>query len=160
MSEDMATKKLSLIKDNYDHKRTVLSIISKICNDLLERGINHDNSKIEDYELYYFAETDRMKDVKFGDDSYKIRIKDINQPLGKALIHHYAYNRHHPEFHENGISDMNLCDLVEMLVDWIASMRCHSHKDVNSSMLFCKERFNISDQLFNVLKNTVNQFIE
>jgi len=38
-----------------------------------------------------------------------------------AIEHHYKNNRHHPEHFNNGIDEMNLVDLIELLCDWKAA---------------------------------------
>ena len=43
--------------------------------------------------------------------------------MGPALQHHYEDNCHHPEHYRNGIHDMNMVDLIEMLCDWRAAIK-------------------------------------
>jgi hypothetical protein len=77
-----------------------------------------------------------------------------------ALDHHYSNNRHHPEYFENGINDMTLIDLIEMLCDWYAATQRHNDGDIFKSIEFNKTRFNMSDQLVSILTNTVNELIK
>ena len=46
---------------------------------------------------------------------------NIDTKFKPAIDHHYANNRHHPEHWPNGINDMTLMDLIEMLADWKAA---------------------------------------
>ena len=62
---------------------------------------------------------------------------------------HYSLNRHHPEHHENGINDMSLIDLLEMLCDW-----CTAAKDIDQSIEINAKDYGISSQLRQILKNT------
>ena len=75
-----------------------------------------------------------------------------------ALDHHYANNRHHPEHFENGISDMNLIDLIEMICDWKSATARHSDGDIKRSIIINTNRFKLSDQLAKILSNTANTF--
>lgn len=59
------------------------------------------------------------------------------------------------EHFPNGINDMTLMDLVEMLADWKAASERHENGDVARSLDIQKGRFGISDQLHQVLHNTV-----
>ncbi len=77
-----------------------------------------------------------------------------------ALDHHYAQNRHHPEHYKNGIDDMTLVDLVEMLCDWKAATLKHNDGNILRSLEINSKRFNMSPQVYNILKNTVEQLFE
>jgi len=74
--------------------------------------------------------------------------------MGSAVKHHQENNSHHPEAHEEGIDGMNLIDIVEMLCDWKAATLRTKNGDIQKSLEIQKERFGISDQLYNILKNT------
>lgn len=75
----------------------------------------------------------------------------------KALDHHYANNRHHPEHFEHGIEDMNLLDILEMVVDWDSSASCRGTElDTNYSF----KRFKIEPQLQKIILNTLKLIYE
>jgi len=74
--------------------------------------------------------------------------------MGSAVKHHQENNSHHQEAHEEGIDGMNLIDIVEMLCDWKAATLRTKNGDIQKSLEIQKERFGISDQLYNILKNT------
>lgn len=76
-----------------------------------------------------------------------------------ALDHHYMVNRHHPEHFEDGINDMNLIDLIEMLVDWKAATMRHDNGDIWKSLALNQERFGYSDELKDLLMRTM-KYIE
>ena len=78
--------------------------------------------------------------------------------MGEALKHHYAANSHHPEHYENGIDGMTLIDVLEMLCDWKAATERHADGDIMRSLEVNRERFGISDQLANILANTVREW--
>ena len=74
-----------------------------------------------------------------------------------ALDHHYAENRHHPEHFENGIQEMNIVDICEMIADWKAASLRHADGDIMKSIEINQKRFGYSDELKSILINTVKQ---
>lgn len=67
---------------------------------------------------------------------------------GKPTIaHHYAANDHHPEHWPNGVNDMSLLSILEMLCDWKAASERTKQGSIQQSLPINKERFGISDQL-------------
>ena len=66
--------------------------------------------------------------------------------------HHRQY-RHHPEYFEHGIDDMNLVDLIEMLCDWAAA-----GADIEKSLKMNRGKYCISPQLMNLIENTIKDF--
>ena len=118
---------------------------------LTSRGENHDASKLEPGEIELFAEhTERLSEIEYNSDEYKAEL----EALKPALEHHYNSNRHHPEYHKNGINDMNLVDILEMLCDWKASCSRQKNGNLLKSIEINSERFNIDEQLSQVLINT------
>ena len=89
----------------------------------------------------------------------RIYIRRFLEDMKPALDHHYANNSHHPEHFKNGIDDMSLIDLLELLADWKGSTLRNKNGNIRKSLEINKERFKISDQLYNILNNTIN-FIE
>jgi rubredoxin len=57
----------------------------------------------------------------------------------------------------SGIYGMSLLDIIEMLADWKAATARHADGDIKESLRINRERFGISDQLFEILKNTVQE---
>ncbi len=78
--------------------------------------------------------------------------------MAPALENHYANNSHHPQHYTNGIDGMDLFDLLEMVLDWKASTLRSKDGDIFKSLDIQKERFNISNQLYNILNNTIVRF--
>lgn len=133
------------------HIERVRDYLSQVEDDLRERGLEHDASKLIDPELATFNEyTPKLKESTYGSDEYKGYLDG----MGDGLRHHYEHNRHHPEHHANGINDMTLVDLMEMLADWKAATERHDNGDLRRSLHIQKDRFGISDQLAAVLTNT------
>ena len=141
-------------KYTIEHQSNVRSLMGQIESDLGERSICHDVSKLLEPEKAIFDEfTPKLKASTYGSDEYKAMLKE----MGTALQHHYENNRHHPEHFENGINGMSLLDLVEMLADWKAAGMRHANGDMQDSLKINKERFGMSDQLFEIFQNTVEE---
>lgn len=142
-------------KDTMDHKEKVKKFMNKCIDDLVYRAENHDNSKLESPEKEYFDEyTPKLKDTTYGSEDYQECLKGLKV----ALDHHYKVNSHHPEHYENGVNGMTLVDLLELICDWKASSMRHEDGDINKSIEINKDRFKISDQLVDILKNTVKEY--
>ena len=163
------------------HIDNVRIFISKIMDELEHRGTIHDQSKLHSPELEIFDEyTPKLKNTTYGSDEYKQYLKEMQV----ALDHHYANNRHHPEhfiYYEcngcfkrfasmpdrcdvcyysqfqirNEVSQMNLIDIVEMLCDWKAATLRHADGDIRKSIEINKKRFCFSDELKQILINTI-----
>jgi len=152
---------------NYEtlkHIQTVQGLLLKIIRELTLRCELHDLSKLEEPELSTFVEyTPKLKHSTYGSDEYKRFLSEMKP----ALDHHYAMNRHHPEhfqeeadatFRATPINCMTLLDILEMLCDWKAATLRHNDGDIEKSIDINKKRFNISDQLTAILKNTIKLF--
>jgi hypothetical protein len=144
------------IKDLIQHKQWVAENMQIAANDLFQRAAVHDNSKFspEEFELYdqLFPE---LQKYAYGSPE----LKAVYKQLGPALNHHLKVNRHHPEYHENGINEMNLIDVLEMVCDWMAASK-RSKTGIDHGLEINKERYGISDQLFEIIKNTVAMLLE
>jgi hypothetical protein len=124
---------------------------------LTTRGVNHDAAKLESPEVEIFAEhTDCLKDLEYNSPEYKAHL----DAMKVALDHHYATYRHHPEHFQNGITDMNLIDLVEMLCDWKAAAERQHNGNLLTSIEQNAMRFKMSDQLKQILMNTAKTLDE
>lgn len=121
------------------------------------RGENHDASKMETPEVELFAEhTEKLSEIEYGSEEYK---KEL-EALKPALEHHYAVNRHHPQHFPNGINDMNLIDIVEMITDWKASSERNSNGNLLKSIELNAKRFEMDEQLTQILMNTARMMDE
>jgi hypothetical protein len=117
---------------------------------LLAKAEGHDKSKLEPPEKEIFdIYTPKLKELKFGSKEYKAALVD----MGEGLNHHYKVNKHHPEHYPSGIDGMTLYDIVEMFCDWCASAE---NKNNTIDIDCLAQRFNISDQLKEILINTMN----
>jgi hypothetical protein len=138
-------------QDTLNHIEMVRSFMLEASENIISRAMSHDESKLLPPEKALFDEqTPKLKSLTYGSEEYKQALKDLKP----ALDNHYKVNSHHPEHYENGVKDMNLFDLIEMLCDWKAATLRHDDGDFNKSMAINKERFSIPDDLFLVLEKT------
>lgn len=149
--ETSKTGPSAYLTDLIQHKEWVAENIQIGANDLFHRAAVHDNSKFAspEYEAYEAAFPDLAK-YAYGSPEFKAALATI-QP---ALQHHASVNRHHPEYHENGVDDMTLIDLYEMACDWEGAGR-RSETNIDEGLEINKERFGIGDQLLRIIKNTI-----
>lgn len=145
-------KKYDCTKDTRKHIKRVGFYIKGCIRELRKKAAFHDFDKIHDHtEKSLFDEfTPKLKDCTFGSDEYKSYLESLKP----ALDIHYKNNRHHPEHFKNGISGMNLIDLLEMLCDWKASSERHADGNILKSIEINQERFGYSDELKSILTNT------
>lgn len=143
-------------RDAKEHIQQVQKVIDAFCVILINRGLQHDRSKLHEPEKSAFDRViPQLEGVEYGSQEYKDTLKE----LGPALDHHYRVNRHHPEHFENGIVDMNLFDLLEMLADWKAAGLRYKGSSLERSLDINVERFNIPSVLEVVLRNTIKEVI-
>lgn len=143
--------------DTLLHIKRVSFFLTEAAAELIRRANVHDNSKLESPEKELFDEyTPKLKNCTYGSDEYKEYLKG----LSVALEHHYAGNSHHPEHYDNGVNGFDLFDLVEMFFDWKAATERHADGDIMKSIEINKNRFEISEQLCYIFKNTVNRYLK
>jgi len=139
-------------QDTLTHKDNVERFIQNMIDILLHRANHHDNSKLNPLEKPIFDKySPKLSTLKFGSPEYL----EIFKEMDVAIQEHYSKNKHHPEHFKNGIDDMNLFDLLEMLADWkSSSLRTHGGSFKQSFDICCK-KFKIEGQRKEMLKNTV-----
>jgi hypothetical protein len=153
--------------DTYRHIQTVQRIMGGVIADLQQRQQVHDQSKLVSPEVGVFDEfTSKLAGCTYGSDEYKSFLAGMKP----ALDHHYCNNRHHPEyfafdgvtFYPDAVSDgravrrMSLLDLLEMLCDWKAATMRHNDGDIRRSIEINQKRFGYSDELKQILLNTLS----
>lgn len=126
------------------------------------RAERHDASKLVSPEVEAFdIATPKLANLEYGSEEYKESLRE----LGPALKHHFEHNDHHPEHFENGVQDMSLVSLLEMLCDWrAASERVKQRTDdpekvktFEAGLAYNQERFGYSDELAGILLNTARE---
>jgi hypothetical protein len=140
--------------DTYAHIETVREYLFAAVRTLLDRIRTHDGTKLVEPELSIFDEyTPKLRDTTYGSVEYKTYLK----AMGEGLKHHYAHQRHHPEHFRNGIQDMTLIDVLEMLCDWKAATLRHADGDLSRSIEVNAERFGYGDEMKRLLLNTAKE---
>lgn len=136
----------------YEHIREIQTILMKAIGLLQQRLLKHDASKLESPEVEVFDEfTPKLAASTYLSTEYE----EFRRAMKPALDHHYATNPHHPEHYPNGVKDMTLVDLMEMLSDWMASSRRHNNGNILTSIQKNQDRFGYGDELKQILLNTV-----
>lgn len=153
----MIDKINKFLSDTHKHTKKVRYFLDVFIIDLIKRGQIHDNSKFEEPELSLFAEHHgEFKDLVYGSNEYKKLIEKIKT----AVNYHHSKNKHHPEYWENGIDDMTLVDLIEMICDWRAAIEKNKDGDIFRSLEINSVKHNISPQLKKILENTIKEYFK
>jgi len=160
--------------DTFQHIQTVQVLLGTVIADLQQRQLTHDQSKLVAPEREVFDEyTPKLATSTYGSDEYKGFLEEMKA----ALEHHYAHNDHHPEHFEDddwaamysagdppsrwaraplqGVAAMDLVQLIEMLCDWKAATLRHNDGDILKSIEINQQRFGYSDELKQLLLNTL-----
>ena len=141
----------------YDEKNNWIIYFDKMIGELLNRAQQHDQSKLQPPEVDIFDEyTPKLRDITYGSEEYKQCLKEM-QP---ALDHHYANNRHHPEWHKNGFADMTIIDQIEWICDCKSATLRHADGCIMKSLEINQKRFGYSDELKQVFINTAKMLNE
>jgi hypothetical protein len=169
-----------------NHQKIVKKLMADVCTELLHRAKIHDDSKLENPEKQEFDKSLEISSCSYGSKEYLDKLKLIK--IG--LQHHYLKNSHHPEYYGYSeclccgrrypinhpdrcgacsygtveiipnISGMNLFDIFEMFIDWVAAASRHADGDIFKSIEINKGRLNMSDQLVSIFENTARNFKE
>lgn len=130
-------------------------LLKKYIEELIDRKLNHDRSKLEYPEKAGFDKAKPLKEMTYGSKEYLSSLYELR----KTLEHHYRYNRHHPEHFGNGIYGMTIMDLIEMVCDWKAASERLFDSDVFSGIEKSRNRFNYDDKFARVLSNTCQKYL-
>lgn len=139
------------------HQLHVSNNMKRIANELRRRGVRHDNSKFSGIEATIGG--------MYHDDYNKINVlcphkSDVENYAEKtkaASTEHYKLNDHHVEHFENGLSDMNLIQLTELICDNVAHFKERGYAPTECvyevGVLF--KSHGASDDIISIMKNTV-----
>jgi hypothetical protein len=137
----------------WPHIHHVSLFIMRIIEEFHVRMFNHDLSKLSRPELKTFTEfSNQLAELEEGTLAYKRMLKKMNE----ALEVHYANNRHHPEHWPNGIDDMSLIDVIEMICDWKA-VSLQGEMTMEQFLEDARKRFKLQPQTYNLLANTIDR---
>jgi hypothetical protein len=155
MSDKLTIEQKATNYETMRHIQLVRVNLNRFMLSLIDRGEQHDESKMENPEVETFTEfTPKLAASTYGSSEYE----GFRKAMGEALAHHYAKNRHHPEHFANGVDDMTLVDIIEMLCDWKAATLRHNDGNILKSIEHNANRFSLSPQLRKILENTVKAF--
>lgn len=134
------------------HKEKVTYWLRRFWNQLDGRAKYHDDSKLNNpaEKAMFDRWTPELKAREFGSDAYKEALAN----MGNGLKMHYKANRHHPEHYENGVNDMTLIDVMEMVADWMAAAQA---KEKPIDLDYLASRFGLSEQLVNLIANQLRE---
>ena len=146
------------INEYLKHKAHIKEVMEDIMIPLImSRAENHDKSKTEEPEKScYDKYIPMLAQTKYGTTEYY----EVKQKmLDEGLRHHFSVNRHHPEFHNNDISNMNLIDLVEMFCDhYAASLESSTGYEAGEKMN--SDRYGYNGIMYKILMNTYRDIIK
>ena len=138
----------------YHHKFIVMKFLNEAIRHLIKRAEEHDNSKFSEAELPHLAEVaSEIGKHPYGTPEHE----EVRKRYAYLYNEHYKQNRHHPEHFANGIDDMTLVDLIELLVDWKAASVKNPNGSIENSIRVGTEKYNISPQLVKILENTAKE---
>lgn len=140
--------------DTKIHRGRVRNNLNAIMTNLAVRATQHDRSKLVSPEKEGFDAmgSDSLSQTTYGTVAYH----ENTAQLGPALTHHYAAaeNGHHPEHWPNGIRDMSLIDLLELLADWKAAAERTKDGSLARSLFVNRTRFGMQPSLARTLART------
>ena len=138
--------------DTILHVSEVNENLETVASELRKRGAAHDRTKFTAIEFDAFVSTrSDFKKANYGTREYQECVDKVSH----AVEHHHANNRHHTGFHKNGINDMTLIDIVEMLADWKAAERRSPDRELHDTIDYALKKYGVGDQLGSVIKNTL-----
>lgn len=144
----------SYYKDTDEHIDNVQNQMIKAIKNLIDRAASHDVSKYSDAEAHIYAKvTPMFKGVPYGTPEHKA----VSDLLGPAWEHHQKENDHHTGHHKNGINDMNLMSIIEMLCDWKAASLRDPNQDFKKSCSMNCDKYGANEQLKNIILNTAKE---
>lgn len=139
------------------HIHRVRHFLYLMIEELDRRARDHDQTKLSSPEAEIFGEyTPELAKTEYDSPEYKALLEKVRP----AIDHHYAKNRHHPEHWVNGVEDMTLPDLVEMLCDWKAATERNKNGNIRTSIEKNTVRYNLSPQLAKIMQNTVREMFQ
>ena len=137
--------------DTILHVSEVQEHLEEIISELKKRGYAHDRTKFQALEFDSFVSTrDKFKRANYGSKEYKECV-DLVRP---AVDSHHQKNRHHTGFHKNGINDMTLIDIIEMICDWRAAARRSPDKAFADTLDYAYKKYGVNEQLRKIMENT------
>lgn len=137
------------------HIYNVRKLLNKFADVLKQKGETHDQSKLEEPEVYGWAAMDLELRYEYGSYEYYDKLRRFSE----VFNHHYKVNSHHPEHFVNPEHEMTLIDMVEMLCDWFAYKQDIPIREGVELIREQCDRFGFSDTIMSLLTNTYREYI-
>jgi len=135
---------IEVLTDTLMHISEVQENLAEMRAILEKRGIAHDRSKLLAVEFDAFVSTrPKFKKANYGSPEYQECVDAIRP----SIEHHYANNRHHTGFYDDGFAGMNLFDILEMLADWKAASRRSPDLSFADSLPKAFEKYSIPENM-------------
>lgn len=137
---------LKALLETLEHNITVQKNLGKLSSSLEARSTTHDASKLSLDEFEGFVGVKLIaRKFPYGSKQYEESLKD-----NKAIELHFSRNPHHPEHYPNGMADMSLLDIIEMVCDWKATNEVRLRKQATEiswedSLGVQRKRFDLTD---------------
>lgn len=142
-----------VLLDTIQHVSEVQENIEEFASDLKKRAIAHDRSKFADPEFSVFVSTrPEFKKANYGTPEYQA----VVDAAIVGVNHHYSLNRHHTAHFPNGIKDMNLLDVLEMMADWRAASRRSPDLSFKDSLPRAFKKYEMDETLQRLILNTID----
>ena len=138
-----------------EHIYNVRKLLNKFADVLKQKGETHDQSKLEEPEVYGWAAMDLEPRYEYGSYEYYDKLRRFSE----VFNHHYKVNSHHPEHFVNPEYEMTLIDMVEMLCDWFAYKQDIPIKEGIELIREQCDRFGFSDTIRSLLTNTYREYM-
>lgn len=138
-----------------EHIYNVQKLLNKFANILKQKGKTHDQSKLEEPEVYGWAAMDLEPHYEYGSYEYYDKLRRFSE----VFKHHYRVNSHHPEHFVNPEHEMTLIDMVEMLCDWFAYKQDIPIREGVKLIREQCDRFGFSDTIRSLLTNTYREYM-
>lgn len=134
------------------HNLLVASYLGRLADLIKGRVLVHDSSKFSDDEFIGFVHINQIaREHEYGSPEYMKSIKETN-----TVALHYSRNPHHPEHHPNGIDDMSLFDIIEMVADWKAASETYGQTSLEDALATHTERFGLRDEHLYLIRLIIN----
>ena len=133
------------------HITTVQKHLHSIIEALEKRARLHDLSKLSLDEFGGFVEINQIaREHPYGSEEYRESLKG-----NKTIKLHFSQNSHHPEYYPNGMADMSLLDIIEMVCDWKAASETYGQTSFEDSLEIQCKRFGLSEEQLRLIRMVV-----
>jgi hypothetical protein len=134
-----------------DHREKVAANMSVVAELIQRRGDVHDITKLMSPEVELARAADKCLGPRKGLENRRGKCSHVDA----FIAAHYCnpLNSHHPEHFENGVEDMNMIDMLEMLCDWRAC--CSGNFSDTLDRGFA--RFKVSGPLRSLMRKTCKE---